>query len=73
MTKILTTMKGLINEELRGILKSQNLPHTGKKDVLLERLGWAELVHTDPQIFDWDPVITEDSPGIRPVLFVNST
>ena len=47
-------MKGLpTNEELRSALKNLNLPQSGTKSVLLERLGWAELIQ-DPALFEED-------------------
>ena len=37
-------MKGLpSNSELSEALKHLKLPHSGNKQVLLDRLGWAEL------------------------------
>ena len=47
-------MKGSIVtvKQLSECLKSLNLPHTGKKDVLIERLGWAELGNIENGLFE---------------------
>ena len=62
-------MRGPTNEDLRNILKSQNLPHTGNKDTLLERIGWADLAQVDTQVFDLDTVQPQDSPSVWDLKF----
>ena len=44
----------ITNKQLSEILKNLNLPHTGKKDELLERLGWSEFCNLDSGLFNSD-------------------
>ena len=48
-------------EELQRVLKSLNIPYSGRKEVLLERLGWAESSLLDSEIFDKKIPIQDNS------------
>ena len=57
-------------EELQRVLKSLNLPYRGRKEVLLERLGWAELSLLDSEIFE-DQIPIQDNSNL-PETTINS-
>ena len=68
-------MKGLpSNSELSGALKRLNLPPSGTKQVLMDRLGWAELtpfteIFVDPQDSpkSWDLNFPTSDPTIKKI------
>lgn len=63
---------GITNKQLSEALRKLNLPHTGKKNDLLDRLGWAELSSVDPDVFilnttqeNWVPKFETSGPVIK--------
>lgn len=60
--------------ELQKVLKNLNLPYSGRKDALLERIGWAEFSLLDSEIFE-DQSLNQLNPGLEnePWLLLKKT
>ena len=55
-------------EKLKEALKSLNLPQTGNKQTLLDRLAWAEL-NQDPGIFEENLHGSQDATRVWDIKF----